>query len=232
MQSIIFVAANMTTPIKHALIRATEKKCSKTPQSKAINNAILLLMEGPPQILAAMFLSQHLDSSSRTSNQWYPLGALCNGHSRIKQDAVWSNAPHLQIDVLEQVPICAWMTRIFQHQCKGGWVVLKQVWADPFQVALGLGTKRRSYDWFSEYFTAQLQSIRSAGWMLSLDNKSSSSLRATGKKGCRDRILSSWAVMGPTINWWSGCLGIIRLRYARKRVALCRQSSAAWLDTC
>ena len=64
--------------------------------------------------------------------------------------------------------------------------------------------------------------------MLRLDN-SLSSLRAAGTKGCQRRILSSWAVMGLTINWWNRCLGSIRLQYIRNRVAPCRRSSDGWI---
>ena len=42
---------------------------------------------------------------------------------------------HISRLMKEQIPIWAWMTRIFQHQSEGGGVGPKQVWADPFQVA-------------------------------------------------------------------------------------------------
>ena len=77
---------------------------------------------------------KHRVSLSSISKQWYPLAARCNGHSRITLDAIWSDVPHLQINV-KASHICAWMTGIFQHECQGRWVVPVQVWSDQCQVA-------------------------------------------------------------------------------------------------
>ena len=135
-------------------------------------------------MLAAMLLSEDLVSSSTTSNLWYLLGAQCNGHSGITWAAVWSNAPHSHIDVRASPLLCMddWnlstpvRRRLIRVQEAGLGRTI------PSGLALGLVTKRRSYNWSSEYFSFHLLSIHRAAQMLCLDN-SLSSLRAAGTKG-------------------------------------------------
>ena len=43
-------------------------------------------------------LHQYLVSSFRISIPWYPVGQRCSEHSIITWAAIWSNAPHSQID--------------------------------------------------------------------------------------------------------------------------------------
>ena len=74
--------------MQSVLTKVPKIKCTGTSKNKTINcfyvNAVnLFLAQGPLQMLAAVLVSQHLVSSSRT-NPRYPLGAQCSGNSKIK----------------------------------------------------------------------------------------------------------------------------------------------------
>ena len=58
------------------------------------------------QMLAAMVLSQHRVSTSKTVSPHIPVGAGCTGHVRMMCSAVSSAAPHSQFDVGVRPHLC------------------------------------------------------------------------------------------------------------------------------
>ena len=99
----------------------------------------------------------------------------------------------------KQGPINARMTGIFQHQCKGGQVVPKQVWADPFQIAWHRVLGQRGVALIDLQNTSRpiySQSIVQLG----CSDSSLSGLRAPGTNGCRDCGSLRGSDMYPTAN--------------------------------